>query len=395
MLKAGSRIFAMVACLAALATPALAVTVDVDVVSNGEPVPGATVSFETETGVVVPPEPPPAPSTQQAGKLADGTVPPATVSTVLPDEMLGKPLTAVISKDGKVVKRHQVTVTDKETRVSVEAYDPADAALSINIDRPESCDSKTGCDLSVAIANDGTGIYEGPIFITLKLPGLDKEDFAASGSWLDCAEKKGGGWLCRLDVSIEPLKHVTVALPLHPAAGQALPSGACVSLLAIDAASERSTSLMMALQLGLVLQGAQLGAIDGKGGPRTASATAALGLPSDVKPETLLNEAFGKLFSKDAIALSRLGIDGREACVSLRRGTVSTKNKPPKSSSSTTARKKTSTGQAPKEKPKPKTKTSKSSKPSKGGIGVDVEIGIGVDLLKHKKKHKSDDEYED
>lgn len=149
MLKAGSRIFAVVACLAALVMPALAVTVDVDVVSNGEPVPGATVSFETETGVVVPPEPPPAASSQQPEQPADGAVPPATVRTVLPDQVLGKPLTAVVSKDGKVVKRHQVTASDKDTRVSVEAYDPADAALSIDIDRPESCDSKTGCDLGV------------------------------------------------------------------------------------------------------------------------------------------------------------------------------------------------------------------------------------------------------
>lgn len=397
MTRAGNWIFASLILSSVFASPTLAVTVDVDVVSNGEPVPGATITFETETGVIVPAASPPSTAVQEAAKPAQGMPAVSTISSVLPEDVVGKPLTAVISKDGKVVKRHPVTVTDHQMRVSVEAYDPADAALSLAMERPEGCAAPAGCDLGVVISNDGNGIYEGPVFVSLQMPGLEKFILPNSGSWQACAGKKDGGRLCRLDVSLEPLKRISVRLPLHPGESKALPSRVCASLLQIDAEGDTSKSLMMTLQLGLVLKGADIGPIDGRAGPRTVGAITALGLPAEAEPAQSRSLAFEKLFGREARVLSRLRVEGDEVCVALLGGASSETARQRPATSTPPKPMKKATANRPTTKQKPKPSKPKASKRSTGGIGLDVEIGIGIggDLSHHKKKHKADDEFKD
>lgn len=401
MNKIGNWFFAAVMSLAAMVASALAVTVDVGVVSNGEPVPGATVSFETGDGVSIPPvqstsETPPQPAEGAAeapppGKPAESEAPSHTVSTVLPDEVIGKPLTVIISKDGKVVKREPLTVSGAETKLSVEAYDPADASLSLDVSRPGPCDAGSGCDLAIEISNEGAGIYEGPVFLVLRLPGLGQQEIQDSTGEMRCAAQSNGDSLCRISVSLEPLKQLSLTVPVKPAEGKALPPKACALLLGVDAGNASSRSLLKTVQLGLLLQGAALGAIDGKPGPKTKSAMAELGFAPDTEIAVLQADAFTRLFGKKPDAVSRLRLDAQEACAVLREGKVTSK----KVTSSKTVKKPVTAKTKPRDNHKPRT-TAK-SKPSDSGVGIGIGIGIGVgtDMLRHKKKHGSDDDHED
>src|SRR5262245_57548281 len=63
VLKLWNRLALAALLLPLTAFAATAVTVDIDIVSKGEPVPGAEITFETAEGTEVTPQPPPPPST--------------------------------------------------------------------------------------------------------------------------------------------------------------------------------------------------------------------------------------------------------------------------------------------------------------------------------------------
>ena len=112
--KLFAAMLAILAMAGLAATPGLAVTVSVTVESSGVPLPGATISFETETGVpitVTPVADKPRTEDKPARATPVDRVKTATDGTAraeLPDIHKGDTVVVVVSKNDEVLIRRTV-----------------------------------------------------------------------------------------------------------------------------------------------------------------------------------------------------------------------------------------------------------------------------------------------
>lgn len=329
-----------------VAMPANAVTVDIDIETEGEPVPGASISFRTPDGEDVPaiqltavtdekdpkPEvakdPPPVREQEDAsgtdrtddeGKPEreadrdDDTADGGGYQVEVPDEFIGQDLIIVVSKDDEIVKKDPVRVERDTSRVAIEAYDPLDAGLSIQLSQPKKCRRGKKCKYGFEVQNKGDGIYKGPLFLTGVLHGTllgsDEE-----GDW-QCAYSGRGKQICHNQVSLQPGAKQFWSLGFRLPKRMSQRASNCLQIDVFDRqVSGRVNPLLMAVQLGLAERGLKVGRPDGIMGPRTAAAMQQFTERDDDSVSEDLPGMFKALFGISPDRLARLGISGGKNC---------------------------------------------------------------------------------
>ncbi len=306
----------------------------------------------------------------------------------LPDEMIGQAVIAVIRQGDKIVKLHEVTPSDERSETVVEAFDPADALIGASISQAgKDCKNGSDCAFELVLTNDGTGIFEGPVFFEGDLEG----DWVSGLSQLEtfhCGPGRRGKILCQADLSLQPGEGAghptTIALPRNLTKS----SKNCLQVVspAIDPGT-RSKPLMSAIQLGLTKQGFDAGRADGLDGPKTRRAVQAylqaVGIAETPTDEGLFEQLYGYPLAK----LGRLGMSDQLECskvavldpvVAVKKAKKRTAKKPRTATTKRRAVKKTSAKPAPVKKNKNET--------LRRAVGIGISIGIGVLNSKQKRK---------
>lgn len=313
MLATGS---AAAVVLLALVAAARAVTVAIDLQTEGQPIPEATVTIVTVEGEPV--EATPATATAEQPPAAGTPVVLLTdvvgkLAVEIDDRHEGTAVVAVIEKDGKVIKRQPIPA--KPTFTVIEAFDPADALVAATVGQGETCRAGRDCPLAVTLENQGTGIYEGPLFVELATPGDWARATAAADGWF-CAPAGGGASLCVVQLPLEPGATVSrdfaVRLPGYVAA-----QSRCAAIRGLAPRTpDRDRRLIAAIQLGLGRAGFDAGPADGVMGRRTQAAIEAFlakaGKTADSE-DALFDIIFGYPLSK----VARLGHAAQPACDKL------------------------------------------------------------------------------
>ena len=336
-----------------LALPAHAVIVDIDIETEGEPVPGASISFRTPGGKGLPdiqvtavpeddedteedvpdrvvvvdipttgededkpqrgrPEKDSDPK-REAGNDESAKPKPGRYRVDIPDDLVGRELVVVVSKGDELVKRDPIKVERDTSHIAVEAYDPIDARLSIKLAQAGKCRLRKTCNYQLEVENEGTGIYKGPLFLTGVLHGTVSSSGNDDG-W-HCAYSGRGKQICHNQVSLQPgdMQSWTLASRLP----RRLPRRAS-NCLEIDVFGQQATGrvepLLMAVQLGLAGQGVEAGRPDGIMGPRTAAALRQFTSQDGYEGSDDLSDVFKALYGLSPARLSRLGISGRKHC---------------------------------------------------------------------------------
>ncbi len=330
-----------------VALPAKAVTVDIDIKTEGEPVPGASVSFRTPDGEDVPviqltaiveeeepkreveKEPPPARDpddqsgfdrddddedkperkTGQDDEASNG----GGIRVEVPDEFIGRDLIIVVSKDDEVVKRDPVRVGKDTSRVAIEAYDPVDAGLSIKLSQPKKCRRGNNCDYGLEVQNDGDGIYKGPLFLTGVIYGT-RLGSGKEGEW-QCAYSGRGKQICHNQVSLSPGAKQTWSLGFKLPRRMSQRASNCLQIDVFDQEVRgRVNPLLMAVQLGLGERGFEVGRPDGIMGPKTAAAMQQYADRNGDGNSEDLPGMFEAMYGISPDRLGRLGISGEKNC---------------------------------------------------------------------------------
>jgi len=329
-----------------VAMPANAVIVDIDIKTEGEPVPGASISFRTPGGEDVPviqitavtdeedpkreveKDPPTArdkEGTSGTDRADDEDKPqretdrnnddpnPGGYRVELPDNFVGQDLIIVVSRDDEVVKRDPVRVDHGKSRVSIEAYDPIDAGLSIQLSQPKKCRRGNKCDYQLEVQNEGAGIYRGPLFLTGVLHGTllesDKE-----GDW-QCAYSGRGKQICHNQVSLQPGTKQSWSLDFRLPERMSQRASNCLQIDVFNQQSSgRVSPLLMAVQFGLAERGFEVGRPDGIMGPRTEAAMQQFAERDGGGTSEDLPGMFKALFGLSPDRLGRLGISSGKNC---------------------------------------------------------------------------------
>lgn len=356
----------------------LAVTVNIDVVSKGEPVPSTEISFETVDGSAVNLETPPAatsaelvpedtpdsatqPPTESSvdrpaeaaqtpvkdePEPASGTdesteankVPPADTKTeeasqvqptlpeeearpniqkiAIPDEYVGQTLTMIIKKDGEVIKRQPLLVEPKEQQVPVEAFDSADAQISVSVTQAKACRAGKSCDVDLAARNEGTGIYKGPLFFEAVAPGALRSKGDTTDD-LVCGLGSVGQHLCQAFVSLEPgeTQRWTMRISLPKKLTRHISS--CVGVAMPDPGQDAGPrSVIQAVQLGLQQRDLLHGRADGRVGPKTKAAIAQFTNAAEAQSD--FQQLYRKIYDQDPQDGMRLGLGKSRSCEALK-----------------------------------------------------------------------------
>ena len=329
-----------------LAGPARAVTVDIDITREGEPVPGITITLETPDGTEIPTgdlalelddpdeatatspqetaaeEEPPAsvaeeevdePPVTATAEDAPAEVPSGRIALVVPDDAVGRDLLLVLREDGKVVKREPVRIVPDQPALAIEAYDPADARLSLEITQDKACRAGETCRFDVHLRNDGSGIYTGPLFLTGTLHGT-----VADGSELDCLPSGAGRHLCHGNVALEPGTTLSRRLDLRLPRGLSRRAPNCLEIARLDEGpAGRADPLVRAVQMALATPGNDVGRPDGILGPRTQAAVDAYRETQGLDPEVGLDEVYAALYGAPPRRLARLGLGTARHCAAV------------------------------------------------------------------------------
>jgi peptidoglycan hydrolase-like protein with peptidoglycan-binding domain len=348
--------------------PAAAVTVELEIESQGEPITEAFISFETQDGEPVPltdvvsieeEEAEPTEQNAQSSGTADATVheaeeeassqsdgdnqPPAAetgqVDTLtadkaaeapqplvtnsagkaaaeIPERLLGTDLIVVLKKDDQVVKRQPLSVGEDSQQLTIEAYDPADASLSIEVVQPSICSRGRKCEFLFKVRNGGTGIYVGPVFFTGLLhgspPPIDADEDKKQS--VLCSPSGKGGQFCHVSASVEPGSTAEYTLSVQLLGQISKTATACLELVRLD---DGADNLVQALQHGLAARGLNPGSADGRVGPRTKRAIAQFLKESSRTDSPDHDELVGMLYDYDVDRLARLVFDQAKGCTSL------------------------------------------------------------------------------
>ncbi len=354
--KALGVAFAVSAGLAVVG-PAGAVTVDIDVQSEGEPVPGTTISFETPDGKEVPAtevtelveedkpaetpqqdqppaQTPPAesettaaetPAKQPPAKTEPETEPEPEVAEVpytpfradLPDTFIGQDIIVVVRKGDELIKREPVRVDPEKPKVDIEAYDPADANLVVETKQPKTCRRGRDCAQHLSVTNTGNGIYTGPVFLTGMLHGTPRSAGEEENQWT-CGYAGGGRQLCQNDVSLQPGETAKWDVTVRLNGKISQQASSCLSVTGLAGQPEgRRDPLLQAVQLGLAKRGINTGRPDGIMGPKTEAAIGRHLEQSELEETSTLPQIFQSLYGISPARLARLGTPEDESCTKL------------------------------------------------------------------------------
>ncbi|MGI9413519.1 MAG: peptidoglycan-binding domain-containing protein [Hyphomicrobiales bacterium] len=375
-----------------------AVTVEIDLQTEGEPVPQATITFETAEGdpieVALVEEEEEAEQTateetpaQDAPKDEPQTATPEPAQVTgtggmlaieLDDGLEGKDVVALVMLDGKLIKKQPMTVVE-DTPVQIEAFDPADAEIAVDISQDGTCRPGRSCPFAIAIENQGNGIYEGPVF----LEGLLFGNWAAAAAKVDnwfCASTGRGRSLCHTQVSLQPGQSVeqgfSVKLPRRIGGRPRT----CLEVKTITPDAEgRHQPVVAALQLGLAREGLNVGRPDGIMGPQTRSAMTGYRRRSDGAAGETDADLFEAIYDYPLGKMARLGHAAGASCAKLALVIPPRQKKPEPRSAGQTRKKK-----------KKKRKESSSGNSLAPAVSIGIGVGIGV-LGKKKHKKKYDD----
>ncbi|MEO9877072.1 MAG: peptidoglycan-binding domain-containing protein [Anderseniella sp.] len=337
----------------AMVTPAHAVIVDIDIETQGEPVPGASISFRTPDGKDVPdiqvtavPEEPEEVEEDEPGRVVELDIPPVRVGeekpeserpekerepqgesrpdepgkprpgrhrVELPDELVGRDLVVVVTKGDEVVKRNPVKIEQDTSRIAVEAYDPVDAKLSIKLAQGKKCRRGKTCNYQLEVQNEGTGIYKGPLFLTGVLHGTVSGPGEKDG-W-QCVYSGRGKQICHNRVALQPGAKQSWSLGARLPRRMSQRSSNCLEINVFDQeATGRVNPLLMAVQLGLAGRGLKVGRPDGINGPKTEAALRQFTEQADYEGNDDLNDVFTALYGLSPARLSRLGMSTGKHC---------------------------------------------------------------------------------
>jgi len=376
-----------------VALPANAVIVDIDIKTEGEPVPGASISFRTPGGEDVPVIQITAVTDEEDPKREVEKDPPSTrdqedtsgtdrpddpnggYRVEVPDDFVGQDLIIVVSKDDEVVKRDPVRVDRDTSRVSIEAYDPVDAGLSIQLSQPRKCRRGKDCDYQVEVQNQGAGIYKGPLFLTGVLHGTLLGS-GKEGDW-QCAYSGRGKQICHNQVSLQPGTKQSWSLGFRLPKRMSQRASNCLQIDVFNQqASGRVNPLLMAVQLGLAERGFEVGRPDGIMGPKTAAAMQQFAERDGSGTAEDLPGMFKALFGISPDRLARLGISGGKNCQRVALFS------PPRAAKriSTTRRRR----------PRDRDDDDDDYDPA-----VDIGIGIGLGLLNNRLRERRRERYDD
>ena len=401
-----------------------AVTVNVEISTEGEPVPGTTITFETDGGEDIPIEltelteelePSPEfessqPATSEpvtSNETPDetpaleetdtaGVTPGRGFKVELPDTVVGTGVVVVVRKDDELIKREAVTVEEDSPDIAIEAYDPADAELGIDFSQPKTCGRGERCDYEIAVTNKGNGIYTGPLFLAGQLHGTVAEPNSEEEWW--CGSSGGGRQFCLVHASLEPgaSKRWTVSAQLPKRIAQSASN--CLEIRKLDEGpSGRADPLVQAVQAGLAAKGVGTGLPDGIVGPATKAAMAKYIEQVELEPSADDQAAvFEALFALSPARLARLEVSTGEDCETLdltpQPQTVTREPKGKSTASKKSGSKPKSSGT----KPTP-SETSKRERRKRGmdaAIGVGIGIGTGL-ATKGSKKSSGHHRYRD
>ena len=408
---------------------AQAVVVQIDIESSGEPVPGTTITFETTEGEPVSEdditlltddteipalfetatesdEPLSDPDSQTGTELVDDNpqietetadtpapqdstaalTPPESEVTddgdagegthqfVYASELAGTELVLVVRKDDRVVKREPITLQENPEPVRLEAFDPADATLSVLLSQPQQCARRRSCGYEANVTNNGSGIYEGPVFLLATLNGTIGPEGA--GEWT-CKAAGRGKFLCFADIVLEPGE--TMTFPINAILNRRIPRSAssCVVLFRPDGPKDGKRSpLLRTVQLALATKGFNAGTADGISGPRTNRAIGKYREGLDIDDQLPLEGLFSHLYGVELAHASGPNIEDSDACVELDLKPVPVAARTPPTSK-----------QSPQKSPE-KTEEKPKARVPAFSIGIGVGIGGFNDRRRPKRKHR-------
>jgi hypothetical protein len=407
MFKSIAPFFRTVLCAAVCAlfatTTTQAVTIYLELETEGEPIPEATISFETvdgeeidleglfeevalEEGDAGPVEEPE--TTENEDEKTEATedtvsqTDPAELATdesgalssELPEDLIGSYIFVVVKKDGKIINRVPIDVA-KQNPLYLEAYDPSAALVHFTFDQNQRCTAGKTCPLVVKLSNDGTSIYEGPLFFETAISANWSKAATSHGDFF-CANAGRGKSLCVIDASVSPGGSQTWKMKLPLARSVSKTPKSCLSLIDIyKQTSGRSVPLVRLLQLGLLQQGFNVGRPDGIAGPRTNAAIAShwekTGTNDNLSDKAAAHEAlFQSLFGFSLQRFILLGVSEDSFCQAM--DILPIKKKTQK----TTAKSKSQSSQKP----------NKNDKLLKDALKFGIGIGV-MHLLKKDKSH--------
>ncbi|PCH81082.1 MAG: hypothetical protein COB90_05630 [Hyphomicrobiales bacterium] len=319
----------------ALSSPVMAVTVNLLIESKGEPVPGAIISFETQDGepidadlffeelAEVTADEPDNQTHETTPKItefvADKPIPTAedgSLTAELSDSFLDQNVVLVIRKDGKLVKRQDLSVSNEEKSLRIEAYDPIDAGIAIAIAQDNTCKRGKICEIGVRISNTGNGIYEGPLIVSGTLVGNWIKAAQSSDGWF-CIKGRRRTTLCLVDVALEPGADIQHVFSVHLPRNIGRNPRNCFATEIGDETKGGKRTLVAAIQLGLAMNGFDAGPGDGLIGPKTRHALNAYVDENKLQPEIDQQLLFDHLFGIPLSDYRRLGVNSDSQCKSL------------------------------------------------------------------------------
>ncbi len=390
-------------------TWAEAVIVNIEISTEGEPVPGTIITFETEEGEEIPPievtelteepgSPPeletplesqPAVPTASSAETEDAT--PAEETNVtdvtsgsgtkleLPDTFVGKGVVVVVRKDDTLIKREPITLEEGSSDIDIEAYDPADAELGIDFSQPKQCQRGERCDYEIAVTNEGNGIYTGPLFLGGQLHGTLAEPDGEEEWW--CRNAGGGRQFCFIQASLEPGASKTWTLSAQLPKRISQSANNCLEIRKLDEGpSGRTDPLVQAVQAGLAAKGISTGRPDGVAGPATRAAMAKYIDQAGLEPSADQAAVFESLFGLSLGRHARLEVSTGKDCENLNlTPQPQTVTKEPKGKSTaskksgTTSKSSSSNTTSSEARKKERRKRALST-----GIGIGIGIGIGA-----------------
>ena len=349
-----------------------AVIVNIDLTSEGEPLPNASVTLETPEGepidVTEKTETPDTPETdvKQPETTEDGKI-----IIEVDDKHKDKEIVVVIRKDDRIVKKQPVRLRDNDNTISISV--PAISFLMEKTQGKKPCAPGTYCRFEFKVTNTGLNAWNGPLILSDQMPVSVRHNRKTDEDW-QCGQGKRGQTLCLVETaSLAPGADIATSLALNMARRtNARNSNNCASVLWPSTHEQLGTHrpTIQILQLAARLRGIKVGKADGVMGPKTRRAFTQLLDESDNPPNEMSVATLFTALGWQAMLKARPDLSYARHCVDI----VETKKPRPR----VTERRK-----------KPRHRKSY-SRDERIRIPVDVGISIGLGLIgrRHHKKRR-------
>ena len=346
-----------------------AVTVNIDLTSEGEPLPNASVTLETPDGqpidVTEKTETPETdvkePETTEDGKIV----------IELDDSHKDTEIVVVIRKDDRVVKKEPVHLRDNDNTISISV-----PAISFTMDKTQGkkpCTPGTYCRFQFKVTNTGLNTWNGPLVLSDQMPVAVRHNRKIDGKW-QCGQGKRGQTLCLVETaSLAPGADIATSLALNMARRtSARNRDNCASVLWPSTNEQLGTHrpTVQILQLAARLHGIKVGKADGIMGPKTRRAFAQLLEETESRADEMSVASLFTALGWQAMLNTRPDLSNARHCVDI----IETKKPRPR----ITVRRK-----------KPKHRKT-SSRDERIRLPVDIGISIGLGLIgrRHHKERR-------